>query len=237
MKKYKKIMSLIMLAVMMMTITNVAYAQEIMSGGTQSYSANSNDTTDFNLINFSVLENPHIFASVPDGFERTWVKPSEKEGTADKVDFYGVVMGNRYINDHSIYFIEMNSNVQGLVSSGTSYKMEKLFWSIETTKGDTIITDWSPSGTTTTTTGGQKIDVIINPSYKGISVGSIGTSFTINQKNDTVKGFSSSISYDTSWETNSPLPSETPQDLRSMVSYYLGGDSEWEWLWQWHYSW
>ncbi len=229
MKRTKKIVSLLLVMVMLLGMSVTSFAMEGSSGIS---SASTNDRSSIKDLNISIMNNPHLF-NAPSGSELMWSNDNI-DYDAKAVNIYRVVSAYRLKENNDVWFIEMNSNIKGTTHTGTNYKVSKFGWTIKQEGADSVL-QWAPSGTTIITTGGQTINATISPSYGGVSVGSVGTSFIVNQKSDEVEGMNMGSFYDLEWRTNKPV--SYTQDLNAAISYYVPNHTVWTWNSRWTYNW
>lgn len=241
MRKSKNLITMMLVVVMMLAMGITASAEEVEKESnvffTEPQMLSTNSVTTLSDLDFSVAENLHVLlADIPSGYTLKSAKSSSDDD--ENVDFYGVVR-TMYHNDHSdVWVLDMKSNIVGLDSKiyQRSAYMTELRWDVDVEGEDAVTTDWAPAGTTTVQSDGFDLNLSINPSYKGISLGEIGATFKVNQKNDIIRGFANSDSYYARWNTNKALDTSHPQDLSAMVSYNTPNYTEWTWTWSWEYD-
>ena len=193
---------------------------------------------------FPVAENLQAFMSTSyTGYSRMWSMPLSESDTYSSM--YGVVNGYYSNVDSSVYVLEMQANIRGAEDDYINWlgqwdtrvsAVSRFEWSVWKSGGDYTIMEWAPSGSSVSTYGGYPINVTIAPSYDGVSLGSIGSTFTILQKNDTLNAFTNGTSYEVSWSTNNPLKYPLAQDLKATVAYVVPYSCDWSWYWSWNYN-
>lgn len=248
----KKFLGGLLVTSLFMTVTLPTYAEEgniIHKGEYSSYQyANTSKTYKASTnsrnkdVNFSIAENINAFSSDDfEGYTKAWSETSD-EGSNEYVNMYGVVNGYYNNDDSDVWVLEMQSNIRGVEDTYINWlgnfdtrvsAIEKFKWRVWKSGGDFTIIKWAPSGSSVATYGGYPIDVSIEPSYKGATLGSIGTSFTILQDKDTLNSFADNSSYSVEFTTTKPLKYPLTQDLKATVAFEAPNYCEWQWSWSW----
>lgn len=95
---------------------------------------------------------------------------------------------------------------------------------------------WSPSGTQTASYDGFPVTVSITPSYNGVTLGAIGTSFTLGKREDKVTSFNTENTYTTEFSTNNGTKYPNTQNLNAVIAYDINGSTTWSWSYPFSYK-
>lgn len=190
----------------------------------------SSDTNDTSKPYIPIADNVNLFQpTAVDGYSLQWAKP--KELTHIAAEGYGVVNGYRSDADSSLWCLELRSNVRGY---GYGDFVTKFGWEVTHDNNATAITDWSPSGTTTSQTDGFTFNV----SAKLTDNITLSAPFTVFAKNTKIVGGVVGKTYSVMLSRNPGIYHPNMQDLNALVSYKTGsGTTNWEWSWDiWAYQ-
>jgi hypothetical protein len=146
---------------------------------------------------------------------------------------YGVVIGRQAGSDYSKFSIDMRSNIRVEQYAIWATGMRSLNWGGSNTPGydGTIITDWSPIGSSSVSSDGLTVNVKAKMT-NGLEV---GTNFTLFQKTDTITGFAQSAQFDLTHRTSYPVTPNYVLYSNAAVTYANQNYSFFSWFWQ--YSW
>lgn len=195
-----------------------------------SISDNSDTTTNLNQRYIPIADNINLFSSDElAGFDLKWSKP--KELTHLAAEGYGVVVGYQSKSDSTLWCLKMKSNVVGY-SYGDF--VTKFGWEVTHDNTSTALIDWSPSGTTTSSTDGATLSVKL----KLTESAEVDVSFPLFAKKTVVTGGPTGRTYSVMLSQNTGISHPNNQDLNSVLSYHTGsGVTNWEWSWDiWAYQ-
>ncbi|MFD0869002.1 hypothetical protein [Paenibacillus residui] len=207
-----------------------------------------------NGIGFSVADNPQLFVADSGNWNSNEWRHVGSTPTVENstyVKFYGVVdlytSKSRSEDDSVVHGLDMKSNIRGqsyLIDCGGGKHCVKysginsLRWHITVSNSNITATvqDWAPKGTQRITDGSQ-VQVTVQPSLAGYSLGSVSKTFPGFADKIVGDGFSQVYTADWIKESGYVKYPDTVY-LGALVTYYNPGfkDIEWGWWWQWRYT-
>ncbi|MCY9514560.1 hypothetical protein [Paenibacillus apiarius] len=184
--------------------------------------------------NISYFLNSSTYASS----DYTLLNSSPTQEGDDYSNFYGVVRlyKAKDAGKHKLYVLEQVSTASGITKDSKSSGISQLKWtSYYSSEGGSIsLNDWSPKGTTKQKST-SSFNWAINPSIEGVSVGSIGGSFQLDE--GLLVAEPSTNIYSETW-TGDPVvhPAHVAQEGATAWFVKNGDEPGLQFWWQWNWS-
>ncbi|MFW5432833.1 hypothetical protein [Paenibacillus apiarius] len=184
--------------------------------------------------NISYFLNSSTYASS----DYTLLNSTPTQEGDDYSNFYGVVRlyKAKDAGIHKLYVLEQVSTASGITKDSKSSGISQLKWtSYYSSEGGSIsLNDWSPKGTTKQKST-SSFNWAINPSIEGVSVGSIGGSFQLDE--GLLVAEPSTNIYSETW-TGDPVvhPANVAQEGATAWFVKNGDEPGLQFWWQWNWS-
>ncbi|MCL2199169.1 MAG: hypothetical protein FWB80_09625 [Defluviitaleaceae bacterium] len=224
------------------------------NGGASGNFSVTTDDRGLNLGNMAVSDYINVFARqariIPAGFTLMSTTPTTYRhnptlATVASVD--ATVSLFRANDDHNIWVLQMQGQSRGATRTVSNFwgnlvtettGISRFGWRVSQSGGAHLM-NWAPSGTTTSTWGGFPINVSITPTIRGVSLFSIGSTFWLNQTNETVTGSNNGGGrFSAEWFTNTPVRGSNPVSLHATLAYNINGNDimfSWDYPFTWNY--